>query len=72
MSQVRSLLPELYASLAQLVAQQTLNLWVEGSSPSRGTISYGDPPPLASRRKPYDKPFENNRVAPMKVELDLA
>lgn len=72
MSQVRSLLPELYASLAQLVAQQTLNLWVEGSSPSRGTIFYGDSPPIASRRKPYDKPFENNRVAPMKVELDLA
>jgi hypothetical protein len=36
------------------------------------SLFYGDSPPIASRRKPYDKPFENNRVAPMRVELDLA
>ena len=30
--------PELVASVAQLVEQQTLNLFVLGSTPSRGTI----------------------------------
>lgn len=52
--------------------EQTLNLWILVRVQAGALSLYGDPPPIASRRKPYDKPFENNRVAPMKVELDLA
>ena len=30
----------IYASIAQLAEQQTLNLWVVGSTPARGTKFY--------------------------------